>query len=281
MEAVVKGIDELIELDPVFRAAWERRDEVYASLEDRQQFLGLANIIAKWNHLTRLQGDRTLAYESARFVHTAAIQGHLGPKASADRIELETRTRESLVGFVGFGEMIDTVGEYYGEHSKEYLGVLQCAACQAVFHEGHGEEGFSTARDKIERAKQAVSHAKTVAARTGAEDLARIIGRKDDIEFIHVSYIERKYRNDASRLDAELRRYGIDSLLDLRRVTTAPLRRAKVNYWLWRAEGRSQMQRLQEALDLLDERKEVVSVCVLDVPGFRRELEEALAKGLH
>jgi len=255
----------------VIDSHWERRSEVLAGLQDEGEIVGFAALMARSVQGKSLAGQLDEARIRAEAVDGLWAAGLMGAD-TPEVLRVRSRVREARM----IGKDGDTPDELafqesargvFGPQSDDYLSELRCRACRAV-------------AAKSPRAGELIAEAREVMTRAAEADVSRqeeISHAIADLEFIALVHVERTYEDDPFRFDDVLRiTIGAARLRKQITHTTAPLRQAKLYFWLWRALGRSDTGLIRMALQLIERRATVNHLCVMEVPPFRRQLEKAL-----
>ena len=266
-----RGSDEYGLFEAVLEAHWARRDEIMDSrIESEADYIGLAEVGARTVQASLLNGDFERATERAKIIEQWASQGLLG-KEDGPVVKIRTHISEAIARDAGASEynekLLGDSAAAFGKFSKNYITALKCRACRAV------ALGDKNASDYIEAAREVIKGIPT-------RILDRVDDRKGhlvDLGFIELTHLEKQHQREGRRMDEALRsKVGVDELRTRIKETNAPLRRAKLLYWLWRATGRSRRAILEQARGFAAERPAVKNLCVFDVAAFRIELGQQL-----
>lgn len=268
-----RGADHHLLFRDVTEEHVRRSEEVLASVTDHEEMTGFMELLTKSVQDKSLSGKLGEAVEIAELVEGHFIRGDLG--ANRDAVaKVRSRIREPLIAYgapINEQEFLDSAASIFGPLSEEYIDEMKCRACRAV------AAGSPQAEGRISEAREVMSRA---VARDPARK-ATIDKESKDLDFIELIHATRRHQDSPEDHDAYLsRQIGSNRLQALLSRTTAPLRRAVICYWLWCANGRSDLRYLQAAATLLSERPTVNHLCVLNVASFRIEIERALRSAL-
>lgn len=177
-----------------------------------------------------------------------------------------------------FTKRLDRVAALFGPNSEEYVSVLKCRACQAVFADLGSEEN-ERADEFLEIAWEACRRARAATSKSSPtyEDL---VGHGFSLTFLELCRLEQQAGNSLSKLTRDLREKCGDSpkeLFALRERVSSPIRRAMIDYWLWVHSRCTDYSHLQDAQVNLSRNPIVKSLCVLDVHHFRKRIDKNLA----
>lgn len=251
----------------VYEAHWSRRGEIendHAS--DPADYVGLAELVSRSVQSSMLDGDHKTAIERATVVDQWISSGNLGDRNTARVLRVKSRLAEPLSDTAfSDDDFVQATANAFGPTSEGYISALKCRACRAVSRDAKDADMM------IEEARAVVSQ-----IASGQPNQAEAMREHHlDLSFIELIHLERQHKSEPRRHDEALGRQ-VEELHQKRKQYRAPLRRAKLLQWLWRATGRSRRTLLEYALRLTAERPTVKSLCVFDVSNFRSELSNSL-----
>lgn len=263
-----RGADEFRLFEAVFEEHWKRRHEVIIGLDREEHFAGLASIGARTVQGKLLDGNFSEARVRAAEIDDWAEQGLLGADGPA-LARLRTRLTEALVHDETRAASTEKLSEHaalvFGKLSEGHITAMKCRACRAV------SVCAQDAEDRIRCAKEAIAEAEARFPHRADETT----NHKVDLGFIELIHLERTHQDEPRRhVEALKEKLAADDLQWLNRRMKAPLRKAKLLHWLWKATGRSRQTMLETARRLAGERPSVRKLCVFDVGAFRTELEQ-------